>query len=90
VLKQDDRLFPEYDDRREIRRMLDRLGPRQRIQWLQWCCQQVSGGGVTTYVEKSSGEAADVFRDWATLCWGSGLTVRKSGDRLIQVVRGRV
>ncbi len=83
-------LFSERDDRREIRRMLELLPVARRLEWLRWCCEQVSVAGVTTYVESSSGTVNSVFGDAMTLAFGSGLTVRRAGDRLHDMVRRRV
>lgn len=82
-------ILPEFDDRREIRRMLEHLTPQRRVQWLQWCCEQVSDKTVKTRVIKNGGSLSEVWNDWASLCYGSRLTVRKSGDRLHEMIKGK-
>lgn len=90
MLHHDRGVLPEWGDRRAIRHMLDFLTPPRRIEWLKWLCRECSSGSVTTYVDQSNGSASSVYADALTLMWGSGLTVRKAGDRLDEMVRGRI
>lgn len=89
-------IMPDSDDRREIRKMISHLPPERRLQWLRWCCRQLSdpgdrrqAGNVTTYVESNGGSTAEVFSDALMLMWGSGLTLRMAGDRLADMLKGR-
>ncbi len=83
-------VLPEFDERREIGRLLKCLPPKRRLEWLAWCCEQVSAPGVKTGIVKNSGEVMAVWNDAMTLFWGSGLTMRAAGERLEKMVRGRV
>lgn len=81
--------LPARDENREIWRMLQRLGPQRRIEWLRWCCRRVSSQGVRVDVLESSGEVAEIWNEWASLKVGHGLSVEESGVRLMQMVRGK-
>ncbi len=87
MLKHETGILPEFDERREIWRLLGHLEPRQRVAWLQWCCRQVSAPAATTYVEKSDGSRPDVFNDVLSLFWGSALSMREAGEKLVEMVR---
>jgi len=82
-------VMPEFDERREIWRLLQKATPPQRIKWLQWCCEQVSRPCVKTTVQQSSGTATEVWWDWCSLAFGSILSVTASGEKLVEIVRGR-
>lgn len=82
-------IMPDCGDRKAIRRMLVELPVNRRLEWLQWCCRQVSKHDVTTYIEKNSGSVEEIWSDWMMLCYGSRLTIRASGDRLHDMIKGR-
>ena len=89
MLKHETGFLPEFDERREIWLLLKHLTPARRIEWLKWCCQQVSAPSVTTFVEMSAGGLSEVWHDSMTLFWGSQLSMRAAGERLVAMVRGR-
>lgn len=89
MLKHETGIFPDTADRRDLRRMLDALTPRRRVEWLKWCCRQVSTGGVDIRVIETDGTAADVWNGAISLIVGSGLRIRTAGDRLSEMVQGR-
>jgi hypothetical protein len=77
----------EFDERREIWRLLTRAPKETRIRWLKWCCKQVSGGGVETRVLESSGEAGEVYHEALSLVVGSTLDVHRAGEKLVEMVK---
>lgn len=78
----------ELDDRRELWVLLDRLEPRKRILWLEWCCRQVSRPGMVVEVISSDGTVEDVFADAMTILNQNGLSLEVAGGKLVQMVRG--
>jgi hypothetical protein len=54
------------DDRREVHQLLERLPPARRLQWLQWCCDRVTGphGDKIKVAPHSTGGAMEVFLDF--------------------------
>lgn len=82
--------FPEFDERREIWRLLHLLTKEQRIRWLKWCCRQVSNQWIKTKVLESSGEIGEVWHEAMSLCVGNGLSAHRAGEKLVVMVRGRV
>jgi len=81
--------LPPKDDRREIWILLKRAKPAVRVRWLAWCCEQVSSEYVKTKVLESSGTVGEVWHEWASLTFGSGLSVAASGERLVRMVNGK-
>lgn len=88
MLKHETGIFPDTDDRKDIRRMLEELSPSRRIEWLRWCCRQVSTAGVKTDVIQSDGSVRSVWGDAISLMVGSALSVRRAGDRLYEMLKG--
>lgn len=82
-------ILPEFDERREIGRLLKHLSPARRIDWLKWCCRQVSKPAAETTVIQNDGTVSAVFWDAMSLFWGSGLTMQRAGEQLVKMVRGR-
>lgn len=82
-------IMPEFDERREIARLLRHLTPARRIEWLKWCCKQVSAPSVETKVLASDGSVNAVWWDAVSLFYGSHLTMRTAGARLVDMVNGR-
>lgn len=82
-------VLPEFDERREIWRLLGHLTPARRIAWLKWCCQQVSSPAAETKVLESDGTVSDVYWGSMSLFYGSHLGMQKAGTKLVQMVRGR-
>lgn len=89
MLKHETGISPEFDERREIWRLLKHAKPAQRIAWLRWCCSQVSEPSATTYVEASTGGVSEVWHDAMSLVWGSALSLHRAGEQLVKIVRGR-
>jgi hypothetical protein len=78
-----------FDERREIWRLLKHLSPAKRIEWLKWCCQQVSQGAVQTKVIESKGGHEEVFWDGLSLKAVHGLSLETMGLRLLDMVHRR-
>ncbi len=89
MLRQGESVLPAVDERKEIARLLRDLAPAKRLAWLKWCCDQVSTPAARTGVVRRDGSADAVFWDAMTLFWGSGLTMQRAGQRLVEIVRGR-
>ena len=89
MLKHNNGVLPELDERREIWKLLKFLTMRRRLEWLKWCCEQVSHPSVTTFIVQNDGSVSAVFWDAMTLFWGSGLTMTRAGERLVEMVRKR-
>jgi hypothetical protein len=79
----------DWDERREVYRLIDRLDKRDRIGFLKWACARVSKPGATTFVEKTSGETQEVFWDALTLAFSYGLSLTEMGEYLIRMVGNR-
>ena len=82
-------IVPEFDERREIHRLLKHLTAERRLAWLQWCCKQVSKPAAETKVIESDGSVQAVFWDAMTLFWGSSLSMTTAGQQLVEMVKGR-
>ena len=80
-------LFPEFDERREIARLLKITTPQKRIAWLKWCCDQVSSGAVKTFIESTDGEVGSIWNSAMSLALGNGLSIEKAGEKLVEMVR---
>lgn len=78
-----------FDERREIYRLLKHLTPQRRIEWLKWCCSQVSAGAAKTKVIESQGGLDEVFWDGLSLKAVHGLSLETMGLRLTEMVRGK-
>jgi hypothetical protein len=79
--------WPEFDERREIHRLLSYLDPPHRINLLGRCCQMVSTEGVQTRVTESSGSVGDVWHDIMLLAFDRGLRLEVIGKHLVRWVR---
>lgn len=77
----------EFDDRRELYRLIDRLEKRDRIAFLNWACKQVSKPDMETRVTSQSGETEEVFWDAMNLSFTWGLPIAVMGERLIRMCR---
>lgn len=77
------------DDRQEIHTLLKLLAPRKRVEWLEWCCSQVSKGAVKTCVTQTDGTVDGVLNDMLLLVFQHGLTFEKAGTKLVAMVRGK-
>lgn len=81
-------MIQTFDERREIHRLLRHLSEPERIDWLQWCCRQVShGASVETRVIQSNGSVQDVFNDALSLKFIHGLSLEAMGLELVRRVR---
>lgn len=80
-------VLPEFDNRRELWRLLGHLTPQKRIAWLQWCCRQISTPVAETKVLESDGTVGDVYWSAISIFDGTPLTVEKAGERLVEMVR---
>lgn len=78
---------PGFDERREVWRLLHHLAAADRIRFLQWCCDQVSGAGVVTKVTENDGSVSAVWHDICLLCYDRGLTLESIGEKLVRVVK---
>ena len=81
-------ILPEFDDRREVWRLLHRATKRQRVKWLRWCCQQISTDFVKKDVIESSGEVGEVWAEAMSLAFGNGMSVHRAGEKLVEIVKG--
>ncbi len=80
----------ELDNRRELARMIDRLDPRRRGDWLRWCAREASAGqAVGVRVIDDSGPAAEFYHLAFTLIGKGRLTLDRAGERLQLMLRGR-
>lgn len=89
MLQHEKSVLPEFDERREIWRLLKHLTPQRRIQWLQWCCKQISSPSAETFVEESDGTVSDVYHGAMSLFYGSHLTMELAGQELVRMARGK-
>lgn len=78
---------PEFDERREVWRLLHHLTPELRIRFLRWCCRQVSTDAVKTDVTQSDGSVNGVLGDIYLLCFDRGLSLGTIGEKLVEVVK---
>lgn len=90
MLQHETGVMPQFDERREIFRLLSKLPSGRRIDWLKWCCEQVSAPSAKTTVTKSDGSTNEVYWDAMSLFWGSHLSMERAGTKLVEMVRGRV
>ena len=95
--------WDNLDDRREVWRLLHRLPPVLRVQWLAWCCKQVESryGPVAPKLHiykplvASAGKddrpdeilTNEVFIDWWRLASQYGLDQIATAQRLVEVVK---
>lgn len=79
--------WPEFDERREIWKLLKRASEKLRIEWLKWCCQRISHPAATTTITHTTGTVSEVWHDWASLVFGSTLSVEESGRKLVDMLR---
>jgi len=80
----------QFDDRREIYRLLKKITPAKRREWLDWCCTLVKDNGFTrTGVVASDNSVDAVFWDALSLRALFGVDLETMGVRLEQMVRGR-
>lgn len=77
----------DKEESQAVRKLIDRLPPRERIAFLLWCCEQVSRPGNQIIVTSSTGETWEVYGDWINLCAHLGLNWRRARDELEQRVR---
>lgn len=77
----------EFDDRREVWRLLARLDRRERLEFLIWACRKVSKPGYETRVTESSGDVEDVFADVQLLAYQFGIGLTEMGEYLVKMVR---
>ena len=76
------------DDRREIWLALKRLGGRERIAFLQWCCNRATGRKITgVRVSSHTGTVDEAYRDLLALEFQFGLDLNVAADELIRRVR---
>jgi hypothetical protein len=81
--------LPEFDERREIARLLRATTIPRRLAWLKWCCEKASRPGSTTYIQKADGSVNQVWSDAMSLVLAGLLSLIEAGEKLVQIVRGR-
>lgn len=59
--------WPDKHEAKELRGLLDRLAPADRIKWLRIVCLKVSGPWGRTDVTASTGETREVLSDFWSL-----------------------
>lgn len=80
----------DWDDRREIVKILEHLTPNKRIEWLAWCCREASfGQAVEVKIVRSSGDAREVHCDFLSIVGQGRLTLQSAGRKLEQLARGK-
>jgi hypothetical protein len=78
----------EKDERREVFQMISRLPRRERVRFLAWACRAATlPGGHAAAIEKTSGEARDVYGDLMMLWAAHNLSVRLTWDELVRRCR---
>lgn len=89
MLHHESGVMPEFDERREIWRLLTLASTKQRINWLKWCCEQISSPAAETKVLQNDGSIGSVFWDSMSLFFGSHLSMERAGTKLVAMVNGR-
>jgi hypothetical protein len=84
-----DCILPAKEERVDARRMIELLSPRRRLEWLNWCCEQLSADGVVYVIDNNDGTSPNqVLADCLTLFWGRDpLLFRAAGERLSLMLR---
>jgi hypothetical protein len=68
--------------RKHLWRGLERLPVAERLDFLKWCCKQVSFGGAEVRVTHTSGRVGDVLNDLGMLQVGHGLDINTAAGEL--------
>lgn len=74
-------------DSRELTALLERLEPQQRIAFVNWCCQQVTGPVQGVKVTSHTGTAREAFLDLQYLSAVFGLDLDMAARQLVRLVR---
>src|SRR5689334_20093069 len=71
-------------------RLLERMDNARRRLWLDHCCRLASVGQDPVRVDRSTGEADDVWWDYRMLCGQGRLTADRAGDLAVRILRGEL
>lgn len=79
----------QLDDRREIWKLLDRLTPASRVDFLKWCCRRViaQGSPLGVQVTTHSGTTNETYYDLCCLEYQYRLNLMVACDELVRRVR---